>query len=61
MLQYQAETVEIVPITLSQKRSGETPLVPLAALEQDFQGGVVVGFNDVVCRFLVVRIGAAFE
>jgi ankyrin repeat protein len=45
---YQAETLEIVPIALSEKRDAETPLVKLAAFEQDFQDSVVVGLNDVV-------------
>ena len=61
MLECELDAVFVVPVGLAEEDGVEACLIELAAGEQDFEDGVVVGFDDVVRGFFVVGIGAAVE
>ncbi len=54
-------SVFVVPVSFAEQKGIEAGLIELAALEKDFEDGVVVGFGDVVRSFFVVGIGSVVE
>ena len=56
-----ADAFDVVPVGFAEEEGGEAVFVEFAAVEEDFEDGVVVGFGDVVRGLFVVGVGSAVE
>jgi hypothetical protein len=53
--------VFVVPVGFAEEDGVETGFVEPAAFEEDFEDGVVPGFDDVIRGLFVVGVGSSIE